>query len=570
MTETPAGAGGGQMSDRMQALLSAAAEETVREQRAVSTVLAELRAQVAVLTEGVRAGASDASVERLGGVVSTVVADLRTATSLLGQRIEALSKRIDAVAADTAAPTEQAAVRLAALSSDVAAQGEIVDRMSSSLDQLAGFPGALAALQKDVAGLHDRLQPLAEVRSSIGDLGARTSLALDALKPQLDGLQAKLDAIGTVPDTERLRDSVVDALGSRLDKLTEAAERPVVGPDALKAHFGDLRAAIDSQTGDRFDEVAAALGAIENRLGQVGERVADVGDAAGGVPALSAELARLHTRIDELQALREQVDKVGAGVSALQDDSTGTALTLGLASLRDDVEHLNERFVELAPPSSEEVAGLVSQRVADRLVETLAPRIADVVLTRVSAALVTQLGEALSPRVKADTEDVVRTATADSERRVLAHVDEAVLALAEALLRRKRGGRTPEAALQELDQALVEPAPAEPVASAPVDNDGAAVERTSDDAAVDQRSDDAAVERTSEAAAVDEPAPSAPVDTGDAAVEQTSAEQEPVEDVLDRINSTDEDDDAEPYVEQPRPGITSSMAPAAPAPAPAP
>ena len=40
MTETPAG---GQMSDRMQALLSAAAEEQVREQRAVSTVLGELR-----------------------------------------------------------------------------------------------------------------------------------------------------------------------------------------------------------------------------------------------------------------------------------------------------------------------------------------------------------------------------------------------------------------------------------------------------------------------------------------------------------------------------------------------
>src|SRR4051812_49075848 len=144
------------MSDRMQALLSAAAEETVREQRAVSTVLAELRAQVAALGDGVRAAASDATVERLGGVVSTVVADLRTSTSLLGQRIEALSKRIDAIATDAAAPTEQAAVRLAALSADVAAQGEVVERMSASLDQLAGFPGALAALQKDVAGLHDR------------------------------------------------------------------------------------------------------------------------------------------------------------------------------------------------------------------------------------------------------------------------------------------------------------------------------------------------------------------------------------------------------------------------------
>ena len=94
VTETPGGAAGvpgqppgAQMSDRMQALLSAAAEETVREQRAVSQVLGDLRAQLATLSDAVRASATDATVERLGGVVSTVVADQRTSTALLGQRI---------------------------------------------------------------------------------------------------------------------------------------------------------------------------------------------------------------------------------------------------------------------------------------------------------------------------------------------------------------------------------------------------------------------------------------------------------------------------------------------------
>ncbi|MCW2668348.1 MAG: hypothetical protein JWO27_245 [Frankiales bacterium] len=530
MTETPAGAmPGGPMSDRMQALLSAAAEEQVREQRAVSTVLGELRGQVAGLTEGVRSAASDATVERLGGVVSTVVADLRTSTSLLGQRIESLSKRIDAIAADTAAPTEQAAVRLAALSADVTAQGETVERMSAALDQLAGFPGALAALQKDVAGLHDRLAPLAEVRSGLSDLGARTAHSLEQLRPQVDAVRAKLDAIGTVPDAERLRDAVVDALGPRLDKLEAAAARPVVGPEALKGHFGDLRAALGSQTGDRFDEVQAALGAIENRLGQVGERLADVGDAAGGVPAVSAELARLHTRLDELAAIREQLTKVGQDVSALQDESGETSLAGAIAALRDDVGHLDERLGAQAPPAGEEIATVVSQRVSDRLVETLAPRIADVVLTRVSAALVTQLGEALSPRVKADTEEIVRAATAESERRVLAHVDEAVLALAEALLRRRRGGRTPEIALQDLGGAIEEPAaaPAGP----------------------------AEVEQTA--------APAAPA---------VAHSQEPIEAVLDRLSAVPEPA-PEAAAEAPdvhdRPAVTTSLAPPSPnAPAP--
>jgi ABC-type transporter Mla subunit MlaD len=202
----------------MQALLSRAVEEQVSEQRAVSTVLAELRSQVAALSEGVRLAASDASVERLGGVVSTVVADLRTSTSLLGQRIEALAKRVDAVAADTAAPTEQAAVRLAGLAGDIAAQADAVGRMETALDQLASFPGALAALQKDVAGLHDRLQPLAEVRAGVGDLSARTSHSLETIRPQLEALLGKVEALGAVPDAERLRDAVVDAHSGRLDR----------------------------------------------------------------------------------------------------------------------------------------------------------------------------------------------------------------------------------------------------------------------------------------------------------------------------------------------------------------
>ncbi|MCU1594163.1 MAG: hypothetical protein JWO12_1555, partial [Frankiales bacterium] len=440
MTDTPGGTPPtGQTSERMQALLSQFQEEQVSEQRTVSSILTELRGQVAALADSVRGTASDASVERLGGVVSTVVADLRTSTSLLGQRLEGLSKRIDAVAQDTAAPTEQAAVRLAALQADIAAQAESVDRMQAALDVLSGFPSALAALQKDVAGLHDRVQPLAEIRSSVGDIGARTSSSLEALKPELEAVNTKVDALARAVDPERLRDAVVDGLGSRLDRLEEAASRPVVGPDVLKSGLGDLRASLDGAMGDRLEEISAGLSAVENRLGQVGERLADVGDAAGGVPGLSTDLNRLAARVEELQGLHDSLSMVGKGVAALQEDTTATALTLGVASLRDDIEHLGERLTEAAPPPVEEVAALVSQRVADRLVETLAPRIADVVLTRVSAALVSQLGEALSPRVKADTENVVRLATADSERRILAHVDEAVLALAEALLRRRRG-----------------------------------------------------------------------------------------------------------------------------------
>jgi hypothetical protein len=563
VTETPGGPPpGGQVSDRMQALLSRAVEEQVSEQRAVSTLLAELRAQVAALSDGVRLAASDASVERLGGVVSTVVADQRTSTSLLGQRIEALSKRVEAVAAETAGPTEQAAVRLAALSGEIAAQADAVQAMQTALEQLAGFPAALAALQRDVAGLHDRLQPLAEVRSTLGDLGARTAHSLGAIGPQLEALQGKVDELGAVPDPERLRDAVVDALSGRLDKLEEHAERPVVGPEVLRSGLGDLRASLDASAGDRFEELGAALGAVQNRLGQVGERLAEVGDAAGGVPALATDLNRLAGRVEELHALRAQLAQVAQGVAALQEDSTATALTLGLASLRDDVQHLAERITEAAPPPVEQVAALVSQRVADRLVETLAPRIADVVLTRVSAALVTQLGEALSPRVKGDTELVVRTVAAESERRILAHVDEAVLALAEALLRRRRGGRA----------AITLARPEELSVSA--EDEGAGGQDVPSlevgDMLVGQALPDREPAETAGTAA--------PADEADE--EADEADEAPVQDVVDKLNALAEPTPVEPApvaraeptaLGRPtaKPAVTTAMAPVAARPGPA-
>ncbi len=480
MTEVPPGLPrstppGGQVSDRMQALLSRAVEEQVSEQRSVSLVLAELRSQVAGLAETLRLTASDAAVERLGGVVSHVVADLRTSTSLLGQRIEALSKRLETVAAEAVTPNEQAVVRLSALAADVGAQREAVDQMREAVQHLGAFPAALAALQRDVAGMHDRLQPLADLRSHVADLGATSGGSADALRPRLDALEAKIDLLAQGNVAERTRDLVVDAVSARLDRLEEAATRPIIGPEVLKGALGDLRSALAAATGERLEELTAGLSAVENRLGQVGQRVADIGDAAGAVPALATDMGRLGSRLNELSGLRDDLATVAEGVRALQAERPGEAMDAALLSVRQDLGQLSAQVAATPPPSSQDVATLVSQRVADRLVEVLAPRIADVVLTRVSGALVTQLGEALSPRLQAETEQTVRQATSESERRILTHLDEAVLALAEALLRRRPttraattaapvGGKTAKKAVRQPEAASTPaPEPAEDV-----------------------------------------------------------------------------------------------------------
>ncbi len=85
------------VAERMQTLLSRAVEEQVAEQQAVSAVLTELRGQLEALSEAVRRGASHDAVEQVARSVSGVVVDIRTATSLLGQRLDLLTARLDAL-----------------------------------------------------------------------------------------------------------------------------------------------------------------------------------------------------------------------------------------------------------------------------------------------------------------------------------------------------------------------------------------------------------------------------------------------------------------------------------------
>src|SRR5687768_2962529 len=92
---TGAGPGSGPVAERMQALLSRAVEDQASEARQVTTVLAELRQLVAGLSEQLRGTASAARVEEVGGDVAALSTTLRTSTSGLGERLDALSRRVE-------------------------------------------------------------------------------------------------------------------------------------------------------------------------------------------------------------------------------------------------------------------------------------------------------------------------------------------------------------------------------------------------------------------------------------------------------------------------------------------
>lgn len=405
-SSTPAG----QVSDRMQALLSRAVEEQVSEQRAVSSLLAEIRAQVTALGEDVRSAGPGEELGRLEGAVGTLVSDLRTATSVLGQRIEALGGRVEESGAG-----------------------------------LAGFPASLSAVQRDLAGVHDRLAGVAELQARLDDLAARTASTWDTVSPQLASLQEALERLGEVPDPDRLRDAVVDGVSARLQRLESAVSAPAapaVTPERLTAVVEGLRSRLDDVLTTELDNLGALVtgrfGALEEKVGALDERLAAL--RAGGV---QDEVRGLGEQVGQLAALPDQVAALGELLSDLRESLPMTALTESLAGLREDVDALGERLETGATPTADEVASLVSQRVADRLVESLAPRVAELVVGRVTEELAGSLVGALEPVLRADrdgTAELLRATAEDSEQRIIGHVDEAVLALAEALLRRRRNG----------------------------------------------------------------------------------------------------------------------------------
>src|SRR3954447_7800528 len=457
----PAGA----VSERMQALLSRAVEEQVTAERSVAQALAEVRAQVTAVGEGLRGAASGVALERVRSDLATLVGELRASTTSLGDRFDVLARRLDDQGQQldgTGAGTAELSGRFDAVSSEVAGQAAAVQRLTATIGALAAFPEAMAALQRDIAGLHDRLAPLGDVRAGMADLQARASAA-EALKPELEALNARAETFATSVDLNRLRDSIVSAVGDRVAALPQDALTAAQLTEALAPVQERVEAlASGGPALERLESLETRLSGLETTLGQIAERLGHIGDAAGGVPALAGDVRRISERIDALGASSEQLTTLQDRVGALHDAGLPTVPS-AVAGLRTDLDTLSTRVQALkVPPTTDEVAAAVTARLTDRLVDELTPRITQSVLDRIGPAVALEV----APGVTTGVLDGVRAAGEQTEQRLRTHMDEAILALAEALLRRRRpaakGGPGTAPALDELI-AEAEAAPVAPM-----------------------------------------------------------------------------------------------------------
>lgn len=175
-------AAGGPVAERMQTLLSRAVEAQVGQQREASAALDELRRQIADLAE------------RLSG-------------------------------SGTADRAEQLDARVEGLAGTLSTQTAALERVGAAVRALASLPDALRALQREVAGMHDRLAALAVERRQAEER------LVEALAPRVADLVLRL--VDESRDGQR-QDAPVSASASALapESAPAAAPEPAAAPTA--------------------------------------------------------------------------------------------------------------------------------------------------------------------------------------------------------------------------------------------------------------------------------------------------------------------------------------------------
>ncbi len=220
--------------------------------------------------------------------------------------------------------------------------------------------------------------------------------------------------------------------GDRLAALLQTAvDEQVAEQRQLSQVLADVRAALSERRGERdgstLQDLHDGLAGLRTDLRVVPETVAPA--IAQAVGSGLTDVGRTLERLEDAQAAR------GRDLAALHED---------LAALRTGMERLtaSQEVLAAAPavqsgPSPTEIANIVREGVRDATRDFVRDYLRQAVL------------------------DIVTVSTRDTERRITDHVDEAVLALAQALLRRSPGLPAEPSGVVAA-QATGEPGPASP------------------------------------------------------------------------------------------------------------
>lgn len=385
--------------------------------RAVEDQLSEQRQLAGALTE------FRAQIARLGGQLealrgpstpagsSTVEEGIAGLSADVREAVRLLAERVDGVTR----MVQQRGHDLAEVRASVVELKQSVEEHTKALSGVTGGLSALPAFGERIGSLQDGLTGLHDRLQGLEQLSAAVT-----------GLQHQAEVVdGGLRDLRHAFTGVA----------ARAAELPA--RTDMDAMFGRLGETVEN-VGNRLGRVESALPSLLERLDGLDATLTGHGD----------RLREVHELLDE-QADEVPVDGVGP--------PAGAAIESALASLGDRLDDLRDRtgLEDLTQRIDELHEALFGEDGLRAAVRTLAEPVSD------------------DPEPE-PVDDVVARAVEDSERRLAAHIDQAVLALAEALLRRRAARSTTRAELLTFANAPVTPGPvpAEPATDQGDENAG--------------------------------------------------------------------------------------------------
>jgi hypothetical protein len=218
------------MSERMQSLLSRAVEDQLSEQRSLAGALADVRTQIATLSQSLANNQQHSPSATDPGAVAALTVELREAMRRTGERLDTLARMVAQRGEDIVALQAS----LSGLNETLKGQGEGVSGVATSLSSVAQRVDGIATYLGDrSAGDTSRIaaieQRLVTLQTDMTALGSYVAAQSESAAPRADGddLDARIRAIvaGALVGTERRLAAHVD---ETVLTLAEALLRPRV------------------------------------------------------------------------------------------------------------------------------------------------------------------------------------------------------------------------------------------------------------------------------------------------------------------------------------------------------
>lgn len=353
---------GAPMADRMQSLLSQAAEDQRSEQRQLAAALTEVRGQLARIASEIEALRSAPAGGAGGGggsaedALATVSRDLREAVRMLAERLDAVGRSVQERGADLA----EMKIAVEDLHSAVRGHTNALSGVTQALAAVPAVGERVGGLQDNLTSLHERLAGLEEVTAAVDRVGMRIESAdqdMRELRSAFAGMASRMAELPSRADlTASGAQSVesLDVVAGRLARVESAIPELLARIDALREHrpsggsapgpAGEPGAPLaDGEVVARLDAVEAALVVLTEQLSAEPESAA-AADVDEGSDAVAEQLAELTEGLFGEDGLAARLDGL-----VVDEDAVNERVAAAVAeSERRLSTHMDEAVLALA------------------------------------------------------------------------------------------------------------------------------------------------------------------------------------------------------------------------------